>query len=325
MSVRVAGRLAASLLCIALGTVGLAGCASAPARSDLATNVWPGYEPIYLANELGYLDPSVIRLRELPSSTTVLDAFRGGRIDIAALTLDEALRLEHDGIGIRIILVMDVSNGADVVMARPGVRSLADLRGKRIGVESGALGAYMLSRALGHAGLSPSDVTVISIPVDQHEQAYVSGAVDAVVTFEPVRTRLLSRGARVLFDSSQIPNEIFDVLVVRETVFDGSPTIVTDLTSAWYRALDYYHAHPEDALRRMAAREDVTPQAFLASLEGLKIPSQAEDDRLLGGNDPAILAPAQRLADVMLKAGVIGGPVDPRPLLGLASQKGAGQ
>jgi len=255
----------------------------------------------------------------------VLAAFRSGSIDIAALTLDEALRLAHDGIAIRIVLVMDVSNGADVLMARPGVRSLADLRGKRVGVESGALGAYMLSRALDHAGLSPSDVTVVSIPVDQHESAYVSGAVDAVVTFEPVRTKLLARGANVLFDSSLIPNEIFDVLVARKTVFDGSPAIVANLTSAWYRALDYYHAHPEDAVSRMAAREGVTPKEFSASLEELKVPSKAEDDRLLGGNDPAILVPAQRLAGVMLKIGVIDAPVDPRSLLGLPSRGGTGK
>jgi NitT/TauT family transport system substrate-binding protein len=318
-------RLATLLLCITLVAVGPLSCTPASAPRNLATSVWPGYEPIFLANELGYLDSGSVRLREMPSATVVLAAFRSGRIDIAALTLDEALRLERDGVDVRVVLVMDTSNGADVLMAGQGVRSLADLRGKRVGVENGALGAYMLSRALDHAGLSPSDVTVVSIPVDMQEDAYVTGEVDAVVTFEPVRTKLLAQGAHVLFDSSLIPNEIFDVLVMRKTTFDESPATVANLTDAWYRALDYYHARPEDALRRMAAHEDVSPQAFSNSLDGLTIPSRAENDRLLGGTDPAILAPAQRLADAMLKAGVLDGPVDPRPLLGLAPRGGAGQ
>lgn len=308
-------KLSALLVIIALASLGVQ-CSAPKQPYDLATSYWPGYEPLYLARELGYLDPNLVRLREMPSTTESLAAFRSGRIDIAALTLDEALLLEHDGIDVRIVLVMDTSFGGDAVMARPEIKSLAELKGKRVGVESGALGAYVLSRALDQVGLTPADVTVVPVPSDRHFEAYASGEVDAVVTFEPTITRLLARGAREVFDSTQIPNEIIDVIVMRESAFEKSPETVANLEGSWYKALDYYNKHPEDAVRRMAMREKVTPQAFAESLEKVPLTSKSENDRLLRGNNPAILKPARMLDDVMLKAGILTTSVDPRTLLG---------
>jgi ABC-type nitrate/sulfonate/bicarbonate transport system substrate-binding protein len=174
----------------------------------IAANIWPGYEPLHLAAKLGYFAPLPVTVHEMPSSSASLHAFRNRTVDAAALTLDETLLLAQDGIDLRIILILDVSNGADVLMARPEITQPADLRGRRIGVENTALGAYVLSRALEQAGLLPTEVQVVSLTVDRHEEAYLTGEVDAVVTFEPVRTKLLDRGARILFDSRRLPDEI---------------------------------------------------------------------------------------------------------------------
>ena len=104
------------------------------------------------------------------------------------------------------------------MLARPELKELKDIKGRRVGVESGALGAYVLARALQIAGLNRTDISVVSIPVPEQEQAFQGRRVDAVVTMEPNRTRLLAQGARQLFDSSQIPGEIVDVLWCGRTI-----------------------------------------------------------------------------------------------------------
>jgi NitT/TauT family transport system substrate-binding protein len=114
----------------------------------VGTNVWPGYEPAYLARDLGYIDQQDFILRQFPSSTESIRAFRNEVIDIVALTLDEALLLVENGHDIRVILVADISEGADVIIGRDGLQSMKDLRQKKIGVESSALGAFVLTRAL---------------------------------------------------------------------------------------------------------------------------------------------------------------------------------
>lgn len=302
-------RLIAALLLLALPQ----GCGNRNvAPFQVATNVWPGYEPLYLARQLGLLDPNRIRLLEVPNSTDGMRALKSGLIPAAALTLDEVLTLQQDGVDLRIVLVMAISKGADVLMGRPGLASLQDLKGRRIGVENSAVGAYLLNRTLDHAGLRPQDVVPVPIAVHAHEKAFRSGSIDALVTFDPVRSRLLKDGAVLLFDSSRIPNEIFDVLVVRTEALRSQPRIAETLRTAWFSALDQYARDPRDSARRMAPRERLEPEAFMAVLAGLEFPDRSTEAGLRNGG---LLVPARRLADLMLEKRLLVRPVDPANLL----------
>ena len=122
----------------------------------IASHVWPGYELMFLARREGWLPAESLNLLETASATGSLAALAEGRADGAALTLDEVLRARADGIRLTIILVFDISAGADVVLARPNIHTLADLSGKRIGVEKTALGALVLYKLLAAAGLPAS-------------------------------------------------------------------------------------------------------------------------------------------------------------------------
>src|SRR3954464_3736313 len=151
-------RLACLLLLFIAATLG--GCMREPESAlRIGTNVWIGSEPLYLARELGRLDPNVVQLVEYPSAGEVLRAYRNQAIDGMVISLDELFGLAADGLQPRVILVVDVSNGADAVVGRRGMRSMRDLKGKSIAVESSALGAFVLSRALALSGMQPGDVT----------------------------------------------------------------------------------------------------------------------------------------------------------------------
>src|SRR5262245_19736949 len=119
----------------------LAGCARPPETAlRIGTNVWVGGEPLYLARDLGRLDPATVQLVEYPSASEVMRAYRNEAIDGMVISLDELFGLAADGLQPRIILVIDISNGADVVVGRSGMRSMSDLKGKSVAVESSALG-----------------------------------------------------------------------------------------------------------------------------------------------------------------------------------------
>lgn len=303
------------LLLGVLGGLLLAACTPEPQTPlRVGTNVWPGYEPLYLARDLGYYPDGAVRLVEYASATEVIQAYRNRAIDAAALTLDEVLQLVQDGHRPRVVAVLDYSDGADALLAR-GVRNLAGLRGKRVGVENTAVGAYLLARALQAASLPRSAIRVVPLEVQEHELAFLNGSVDAVVTFEPVRSRLLWRGARVLFDSRHIPGEILDVLVVRETVLEGRAREARQLVDGWMRALLYLRSEPHDAATRMAPRLGMNAREFLATLNGLRLPDLDENRRLLNGREPALRAPAQRLVEVMLAERLLHSPVTVDALL----------
>lgn len=301
---------------ILLTVQGLAGCTPEPPEPlRVGTNLWAGYEPLYLARDLGYLHGQPVKLVEYPSATEVIRAYRNGVLEAAALTLDEVLMLVDRGMAPRVVLVMDVSHGSDAIVGRAELRGLEDLRGRRVGAENTALGAYVLSRALELAGLSPADIELVPLGIHEHVAAFEAGRVDAVVTFDPERSRLLAAGARQLFDSSQIPGEIVDVLAVRPEVLARRGEALRGLLKAWFRALDYLSTRREDALRRMVARQGVAPSALDKALQGMVIPTPAQNLAMLGGESPALASTARRLTAVMRERGLLAGPVDTTQLL----------
>ena len=293
-----AGVLAGVALLLAL-----AGCMREPqAALRIGTNVWIGSEPLYLARELGRLDPQAVQLVEYPSASEVLRAFRNQAIDGMVISLDELFGLAVDGLQPRVVVVVDVSHGADVVVGRPGMRTMRDLAGKSVAVEGGALGAFVLSRALTLAGMQPGDVKVVHLESNEQPSAFEKGLVDGAVTFDPYRTQLLKAGAATLFDSTRIPGEIVDLLAVRADVLEKRPDAVRALLTGWFGATDYMQREPRDAAQRMGVRQQTSGEQFLEAQRGLHVPSREENLKMLGGPTPELAVTGRRLMALMLEA-----------------------
>ena len=304
------------LLCLSLLAALLSGCAREPDHAlRIGTNVWIGSEPLYLARELGHLNPAVVQLVEYPSASEVLRAFRNQAIDGMVISLDELFGLAADGLKPRVILVVDVSHGADVVVGRKDMKSLADLKGKSIAVESGALGAFVLARALALNNMQASDVNVVHLESNEQPGAFEKGKVDGAVTFDPYRTQLLKAGATTLFDSKQIPGEIVDLVAVRESVLEKHPKSVDALLKGWFNALDYMKQNPQDAAKRMGIRQQTSGEQFLAAQGGLHIPTREENLDMIGGAKPQLVTTGSRLMSLMLEAKLLSAPVRIEELL----------
>lgn len=319
-----AGKQLCVLACVTL-LLALSGCMREPETAlRIGTNVWIGSEPLYLARELGRLDPASVQLVEYPSASEVLRAFRNQAIDGMVISLDELFGLAADGLQPRIILVVDVSHGADVVVGRNGMRTMKDLKGKSVAVESSALGAFVLSRALAVNGMQASDVNVVHLESNEQTSAFEKGQVDGAVTFDPYRAQFLRAGAKTLFDSAQIPGEIVDLLAVRASVFDKEPKAIQALLAGWFDAIDYMNRDPKDAARRMGIRQQTTGEQFLEAQKGLHVPSRDENLKMLSGATPELAVAGRRLMALMVDAKLLRTELDiesllaPRPLADLA-------
>jgi NitT/TauT family transport system substrate-binding protein len=292
----------ALLLAIAVA-LALTSCTRQPESPlRIGTNVWIGSEPLYLARDLGYLPAQSVQLLEYPSASEVLRAFRNQAIDGMVISLDELFGLTAEGMKPRAILVVDVSHGADAIVGRGDMKSMADLRGKRVAVESGALGAFVLSRALALNGMQASDVTVVQMESNEQPGAFEKGQVDAAVTFDPYRAQMLAHGATTLFDSTRIPGEIVDLVAIRQSVLEKHPKAAQALLVGWFKAIEYLQREPADAARRMGVRQQTTGEQYLVGLRGLHIPSRDENLKMIGGTAPELVPTGRRLMDLMLEA-----------------------
>ena len=293
------------------GALALLG-ACRPALPDplrLGVHVWPGYEMFHLAREQGRLSPRAVHLVEMPSASASMRALAMSSLEAAGLTLDEVLTARAHGVPLQVAGVLDVSLGADVVLARPGIETVTALAGRRIGVEASATGAVMLDAMLARYGMRTSDLKVERIPFDQHEAAWRAGRVDALVTFEPVRGRLLAGGARLLFSSAEVPGRIVDVLAVREDALPASGPALRQALAGHFWALEAMQQAPRAQVPALAARLGLTPAEAEASYAELDMPGLPDNQAWLrpGGR---LQASAERLREVMMAAGLLREAVD---------------
>ncbi|MFO8154968.1 MAG: ABC transporter substrate-binding protein [Pseudomonadota bacterium] len=289
----------------------LGGCGREREPLRIASHVWPGYELMFLARRMGWLDPERVRLAATSSASVSMEKLVNGEVHGAALTLDEVLRLRSagtylrsDGLELRVVLVFNISAGADMVIARDDVAGIDDLRGRSIGAEDSALGALMLHHLLERAELERQEVDVVPVTIDEQETAWREGEVDVLITFEPLAGRLLREGARVIFDSRRIPETIFDVLAVRTEYCDSHPGAIRHLTAGHFRALDYMRRNPVDAGYRMAERLDVSGGEAMETFRGLILPDYHANRRLLAADNGRVLSAAREIVAVMDEAGI---------------------
>ena len=293
-----------SLAALAVGSAAVGACTSG-APMTVGIHPWPGYEPLYLARNFGWL-PEGVRLREGQTAGDSVAALQTGEVDAATLTLDEALSVRASGVALTVVLVFDSSVGADMVMARPSIRVPADVAGRRIAVERGAVGEVVLQKLLDAAGLEKADVTVLDLAPDRQLDAWRAGAIDVAIGYEPFSSLLGREGARRLFDSRQFPGIIFDVLAVRSDRLSALRAQVDALLVGHFRALTHLRVNREDALRRIAAWRGLSFDEAERSYTGLNLPDAAGTRSYL---DPTgargILRAARELNALMLRVGSI--------------------
>ena len=294
----------------------LSGGCAAPTPLRLAGHPWPGYEPLFLARALGYLPAqALLQLQETASPQESVQRLREARVDGAMLTLDEVLQLRDQGLKLQIVLVFDVSRGADVLLARPSLNTLPALRGRRIGVAPGSPGTLMLHLALEQARLQLTDVQVQRIPYAHHEQAWEHKEVDALITNEPLASRLQAHGARALLSTRQLPDAIFNVLALRREALQTHAESLRALLAGYFQALDYQRRNPWEAAYRMAPRLEISAEALLEAQRRLEQPDRVGNQRYLLGYDSTLQRIALQLSPLMQRAGLLRQPVSPIELV----------
>lgn len=271
----------------------------------IAGHPWPGYEIFFMARDLGWLPINGMQCLDTSNASESMQAIRDGRAQAAMLTLDEMIRLCSEGFDLRVAMIFDISVGADVVISQPGIERADQLVGKKIGYEASALGALMLHEFLTHSILDRNEVTLVDIPHDQHPQAWSNGELDALITYEPNATKLLQTGGQRLFDSKQIPDKIFDLLVVTAEAAQDHKILLHDIIDIHFNALHHFRTNPMDASHRIAKRMEISTQDLRQIYRGLLIPDALANYAYLSKQDTRMIQAASHLVKVMHDAGII--------------------
>ena len=265
---------ALEIVLILLMTVVLTGgCAPKADPIRIAISAWAGVEPLELAKELGYFEKQGVdvEITRFSAYSDSLAALRDGNVDAGMHTLDDSLRTMSSGKDVRVVLLTDYSFGGDGLVARDGIETLSDLRGARIGVELGTVGHLSVLKILEKTGIQIDEVTLVSIPAWEIQQAMLDGKIDAGVTWEPYLTSTAELiNGHVLITSRDYPETIITTMTFDASVVTSRPKDVQKIVAAYFEAVEYIKQNPQDAYTIMGNAEEVSAEEFASHVEGIK-------------------------------------------------------
>lgn len=240
---------------------------------------WIGYETLYLAKQFGWLDGKAVLVENNNAQVTLLQ-LKEKKIDAGALTLDEVLLACSMGLDLQVVAVLDVSAGADAVLAKSGV-TLGTLKGKRIAHEDAALGDFMMDQLLRSQHLEKTDVIALNIPPAKQVEAFQTDKADVFITYEPYVSQLRHVGLHQLYSTKELADTVFDVLVVRKEVLPYVKDSLGDLLGTQFKTLRYIQRNRDDAAYRLSGLRGITLKEVNHALGGIKIPTLANNRRML--------------------------------------------
>jgi NitT/TauT family transport system substrate-binding protein len=296
----------------ALLIAGVTACttvASSDTKITIGFSAWPGWFPWQVAEEKGLFTKNGVNveLKYFDSYTDSLNALSTGVIDANSQTLNDTLASISGGAKETIVLVNDNSTGNDKIIAREGINSVADLKGKKIAVEQGTVDHYLLLLALAEAKLTPNDIELVPLTTDAAAAAFAGGQVDAVGAFAPFTTTALQRkGSRAVATSAEFPGAIPDHLVVKPELVKDHPNEVQALVNTWFDTLKWIKDNKDAAIEIMAKRGGVTTEDYKSYDAGTTIFTRQQNlDAFTPGTTPAHLNfQADKIVDFITSTGL---------------------
>jgi NitT/TauT family transport system substrate-binding protein len=242
---------------------------------------WPGYVAWQVAIDKGWFKEAGVDVKfDWFDYSASMDAFTAGKLDALAMTNGDALVIGSGGTKNTMILLLDYSDGNDMIVAKPGIKSLKDLKGKKVGLETGFVEHLLLLKGLEKNGMKESDVTIVNTKTNETPQALGSPDISAIGAWQPNSGEAMKRvpGAKPIYTSADVPGLIYDVLTINPASLAAHKEDWAKVTKVWDRVVTYVNdpKTQPDAVKIMSARTGLTPEAYLPLLKGTHLINLAD-------------------------------------------------
>ncbi len=288
--------------------------ASSVATTDVKANVrmgfsaWPGYFPWQVSQEQKIFEANkaVVDLKWFDGYLDSISALNAGKLDTNNQTLGDTVASVAGGADLVVVMTNDNSTGNDKVIVNKSIKSVADLKGKKVAAEEGTVDHFLLLQGLKKAGMTAKDIKFVPLETGKAAAAFAAGQVDAVAVFAPFTTQALKLpGSRELFSSKDFPGAISDHLVFTRKFVNEHPEKVQAIVDSWFATLDYIKANPDAANKIMVKRAGVSDVDYKEYAQGTKIFTVEENLKALqAGNDMNSLPyAAAKMSEFLSEAG----------------------
>jgi NitT/TauT family transport system substrate-binding protein len=236
----------AALMCLLMSFgVASSGLAAEKTSFNVAWSIYVGWMPWDYADHSGILKKWAdkygikIKLTQINDYVESINQYTAGQFDACVMTNMDMLTIPAaGGVDSTALIVGDFSNGNDGVVLKGKGKALSDIKGQKINLVELSVSHYLLIRALASIGLRERDIKVVNTSDADIVGAFAAPATTSVVTWKPQLSAVLAvPSAQLVFDSSKIPGEILDLMVVNTATLSANPKLGKALLGAWYETL----------------------------------------------------------------------------------------
>lgn len=272
----------AILAAAALLAAGLSAPASAATQVAIGISGWTGFAPLTLAKEAGIFEKHGldVTLKKVPQASRPL-AIASGDLQCAATTVETWIVWNDNGVTTKQIFQLDKSYGADGLVARNDIKTVADLKGKTVAASAPGTSPYfLLAWILNKNGLSTKDVKVVNLEPDAAAQAFLAGQNDAASTYEPYLSSVRDKPdqGHILATTLDYPM-ILDTVGCTPAFLDAHPDAAKALADSYFEALDMIKKDPEKSDQIMGADVKQSAKEFADSAKYLRWADREENEK----------------------------------------------
>jgi NitT/TauT family transport system substrate-binding protein len=247
---------------------------SAPPQSlaplKITVNSWVGWGPLFIAKEKGFFEGLPVDIAFTEDAGARRSAMIAAQVDGYASSVDNLAIDATFGVTGKTVMCFDESAGADGIVARKNI-TWSNLKGRKVAVQKGLPGHFLLLTALAQHGLKPGDVTIVDLDADKAGSGFVAGTLDVAVTWEPWISKAAGMtGGKKLLTTAELPGTIVDTLVVRDAVLSARRADIKKVIVGWFKALDWYRAQPDDGNRIIATAYKLKPEEVKDIVGGIR-------------------------------------------------------
>jgi NitT/TauT family transport system substrate-binding protein len=312
---------------IALSTLSASNLVQAKEDFKVCWSIYVGWMPWEYGQESGIvkkwadkydINIDVVQFNDYVES---MNQYTAGEFDACTMANVDALTIPAaGGVDSTALIVGDFSNGNDAVILKEG-STIKDAKGQNINLVELSVSHYLLARGLESVGLSEKDVKVVNTSDADLVSAYTTSDVSAVATWNPLVSEILNMPkANKVFDSSNIPGEIIDTLIVNTKTLNENPKLGKALVGAWYEIMA--EMKKDKAVREHMGKASGTDLAgFEAQLSSTKMFYDAKE-AVEFVNSPALKNTMKYVAEFSFDHGLLGDGAPDAGVIGIETPAG---
>ncbi len=284
-------RLAAACLLCATLLLQLHPAAAAAEKKTfkVAWSIYVGWMPWDYAARSGILKKwadkygITVTLTQINDYVESINQYTAGQFDACTMTNMDALTIPAaGGVDSTVLIVGDFSNGNDGIVLKGRNRTLADIKGQSINLVQLSVSHYLLVRALETVGLRERDVKVVNTSDADIVGAFAAPGATATVAWKPQLAQIMGMpNTTAVFDSTRIPGEIMDLMVVNSAVLKANPSFGKALAGAWYETMAIMFGKDQrtgtalDYMAKASGTSTAGYQSQLATTKMFNVPAEA--------------------------------------------------